>query len=67
MPKLKADPMRTKSGKTRLGPLNVIQLSKMLESAQPKHRAKIQRRIDTLVTKYGHKPVVAEVDTQETA
>lgn len=64
MPKLKADPMRTKSGKTRLGPLNVPQLSKMLAAAQPKNRAKIQRRIDILVTKYGHKPVVAEVDTE---
>jgi hypothetical protein len=64
MSKLKADPMRTTSGKVRLGPLNVPQLTKMLESAQPKNRAKIQRRIDTLVTKYGHRPL--EVDTQET-
>jgi hypothetical protein len=57
MSKLKADPMRTHSGKVRLGPLNVSQLTKMLESAQPKNRAKIQRRIDTLVNKYGHKPL----------
>ena len=57
--------MRTKSGKTRLGPLNVSQLTKMLESAQPKNRDKIQRRIDTLITKHGHRPL--EVDTQETA
>jgi len=62
MSKLKADPMRTHSGKVRLGPLNVPQLTKMLESAQPKNRSKIQRRIDTLVTKYGHRPL--EVDTQ---
>jgi hypothetical protein len=66
MQKAKSDPMRTKSGKTRLGPLNVPQLTKMLEAAQPKNRAKIQRRIDTLVTKYGHKPVVAEVDAEAT-
>jgi hypothetical protein len=44
----------------------VPQLTKMLEAAQPKNRAKIQRRIDTLVTKYGHKPVVAEVDAEAT-
>jgi hypothetical protein len=64
MPAIKSDPMRTRSGKARLGPLNVSQLTKMLESAQPKHRAKIQRRIDALVNKYGHRPL--EVDTQET-
>ena len=62
MSKLKADPMRTHSGKVRLGPLNVSQLTKMLGSAQPKNRDKIQRRIDTLINKYGHRPL--EVDTQ---
>ena len=67
MPKIKSDPMRTKSGKTRLGPLNVSQLSKLLEAAQPKNRAKIQRRIETLITKYGHKHLVAEVDTVVTS
>jgi hypothetical protein len=64
MLKLKADPMRTHSGKVRLGPLNVSQLTKMLESARPKHRDTIQRRIDKLVTKYGHRPL--GVDTEET-
>jgi len=64
MSKLKADPMRTKSGKVRLGPLNVGQLTVMLKSAQPKNRDKIQRRIDTLINKHGHKPLA--VDTQET-
>jgi hypothetical protein len=66
MPKLKADPMRTKSNKVRLGPLNVHQLTEMLKSALPKHRAKIQHRIDTLVNKYGHKPLATEVDKGET-
>jgi hypothetical protein len=61
MSKLKADPMRTHSGKVRLGPLNVRQLTEMLKSAQPKNRVKIQRRIDTLVNKHGYKPL--EVDT----
>ena len=41
----KRDPMKTKTGKPRLGPLNVEQLNKMLESCRPKHRAKIQRVI----------------------
>ena len=41
----KRDPMKTKTGKTRLGPLNVEQLTKMLETCRPKHRNKIQRAI----------------------
>ena len=61
MKKVNSDPMRTKTGKTRLGPLNVVQLSKLLESAQPKNRAKIQRRIDTLVKVHGQKLPVAEL------
>jgi hypothetical protein len=40
------DPMKHKTGKPRLGPLTVEQLTKMLESARKKHRAKIQRAID---------------------
>jgi hypothetical protein len=40
------DPMKHKTGKPRLGPLTVEQLTKLLESARPKHRAKIQRAID---------------------
>lgn len=40
------DPMKHKTGKPRLGPLNVAQLTKLLESARKKHRAKIQRAID---------------------
>lgn len=43
----KRDPMKTKTGKPRLGPLNVEQLNKLLESARPKNRAKIQRAIDS--------------------
>ncbi len=40
------DPMKHKTGKPRLGPLTVEQLTKLLESARPKHRAKIQRALD---------------------
>jgi len=44
-----ADPMKTKPGKTRLGPLNLAQLTEMLEkSSKPKDKAKIQNRITTL-------------------
>jgi hypothetical protein len=45
------DPMKHHSGKPRLGPLNVAQLTKMLESARPKNRAKIQRAIDARLKK----------------
>lgn len=39
------DPMKTKTGKPRLGPLNRAQLEKLLETARPKNRAKIERRL----------------------
>lgn len=41
----KRDPMKTKTGKPKLGPLNVAQLTQMLETCRPKHRGKIQRAI----------------------
>jgi hypothetical protein len=44
-----ANPMLTKNGKTRLGPLNLEQLKNMLEkSSRPKDKAKIHSRIRTL-------------------
>ena len=44
-----ASPMLTRNGKTRLGPLNLKQLTEMLEkSSKPKDKAKIQTRIRTL-------------------
>ena len=42
------DPMKTKTGRTRLGPLNLAQLNKLMETARPKERAKIQNRIRAL-------------------
>ena len=43
----KKDPMRTKNGKERLGPLNVAQLTALKErTSQKKVQAKIQREID---------------------
>lgn len=41
----KADPAKTRTGKTRLGPLNLSQLEKLLETARPRHRNAIHRRI----------------------
>jgi hypothetical protein len=43
----KADPMRTQTGKERLGPLNVAQLTALKErTSQKKTIAKIQKEID---------------------
>jgi hypothetical protein len=44
-----ANPMLTKNGKPRLGPLNLTQLKTMLEkSSKPKDKAKINVRIREL-------------------
>jgi hypothetical protein len=44
-----ANPMLTKTGKTRLGPLSLKQLAEMLEkSSKPKEKNKIETRIRTL-------------------
>jgi hypothetical protein len=44
-----ANPMLTRNGKTRLGPLNLKQLTDMLEkSTRPKDKAKIQNRVKIL-------------------
>jgi ABC-type taurine transport system substrate-binding protein len=41
----KANSMLTKTGKTRLGPLNISQLEKLLEGARKKHVPKITRAL----------------------
>lgn len=41
----KNNPMLTKTGKPRLGPLNVDQLEKMLESARKKYKPVILKAI----------------------
>ena len=44
-----ANPMLTRNGRTRLGPLNLTQLKDMIEkSSRPKDKAKILNRIKTL-------------------
>ena len=49
----KADPMRTKNGKERLGPLNIAQLEKLLSNARKKNISKIHRRINELKNRPG--------------
>lgn len=41
----KANPMLTKTGKQRLGPLNIAQLTKLLDGARKKHIPKIKKAI----------------------
>jgi hypothetical protein len=46
------DPMKTKTGKTRLGPLSLAQLTDMLEkTSRPKDKAKILNRVTILKKK----------------
>lgn len=47
-----ANPMTTKTGKTRLGPLNLAQLKEMAEkTSRPKDKAKILNRVRMLEAK----------------
>jgi hypothetical protein len=47
----KSNSMLTKTGKARLGPLNIAQLTKLLESStKPKEKDKIQRALNKLST-----------------
>ena len=56
----KADPMRTKNGRERLGPLNVAQLEKLLANARKKTAPKIQRRIAVMKSRPGYKALEVE-------
>jgi len=56
-----ASPMFTKNGKTRLGPLNIPQLEKLLSNARKKHVMKITRRIAYLKTLPSYRAPVVEV------
>jgi hypothetical protein len=56
----KADPMRTKNGHTRLGPLNVPQLEKLLATARKRHVMKITRRIAELKSRPGYRTPAVE-------
>ena len=56
----KGDPMRTKNGKERLGPLNVAQLEKLLTSARKKNTAKITRRIAVMKSRPNYRVPAVE-------
>lgn len=60
----KSDPMRTKNGKERLGPLNIEQLEKLLTNARKKVAPKIKRRIAVLKSRPGFVEVVEEVSAE---
>ncbi len=53
--KIHKDPMKTKTGKTKLGPLNLEQLNKLLETCRKKDKTKIQKRIWMLQSKVDDK------------
>ena len=70
MTKARKTSLQTKTGKTLLGPLNIRQLTEMLEkSAKPKERAKITNRLKVLTKRAGTVPasqpvVLAEVTSE---
>jgi hypothetical protein len=58
---LKRDPMKSKTGKPHMGPLNVEQLTKLLADCRPKHKNKIQRALNNrTLTQQVSKKIVAE-------
>jgi len=58
---LKRDPMKSKTGKPHLGPLNIAQLTKLLESAKKKHKPAIVRALEKRkLTQQVSKKVVSE-------
>ena len=58
----KSNPMMTRNGKTRLGPLNVEQLEKLLSGARKKHIQMIQRRIAFMKSLPSYRAPVVEVE-----
>jgi len=68
MAKSKKSSLHTRTGKTLLGPLNVRQLTELLEKAsKAKEKSKIQRRLTELKTRPGYKEPVVEVAIEEAA
>lgn len=54
--KSKANPLQTRNGRPRLGPLGIAQLTKLLEnsSTRKKTKAKVQNRINLLKSRPGY-------------
>jgi hypothetical protein len=66
MSKSKKSSLQTKTGKTLLGPLNVQQLTALLErSSKPKEKAKITRRLMELKSRPGYIEPVVEAEAAE--
>lgn len=64
--KSKANPMLTKTGKPRLGPLSLKQLTDLIEkTSKAKDKSKIQRRIAELTKRQGSS--ASQIVTAETA
>ena len=64
----KANSMLTKTGKTRLGTLNIAQLEKLLDGARKKHVPKITRALcRRMKTQQVSKKIVEEVVIAEIA
>lgn len=66
--KSKANPMQTRNGRPRLGPLNIDQLTKLIEnsSTRKKTKAKVQNRINLLKSRPGYAEPVVE-STEDSA
>ena len=62
----KANSLTTKNGKTRVFPLNIEQLEKLLTNARKKHVAMIHRRIAFLKSLPNYKAPVVAVEEQTT-
>ena len=61
-----SDPNKTKTGKIKLGPLNIKQLENMLtKSPRPKEKSKIENRLRELKSRPGYTVPVVEVPTTE--
>ena len=59
-----ADPMKTKTGKTRLGPLGLHQLEELLSKAsRPKDKAKIKNHIRIVKSRKGFVEAVPVVSS----
>ena len=61
----KANSMLTRNGKTRLGPLNIAQLEKLLSGSRKKYIMTINRRIAYLKSLPSYKAPVIEVIVEE--
>ena len=64
----KANPMQTRNGRPRLGPLNIDQLTKILDnsSTRKKTKAKVQNRINLLKSRPEYvEPTVESEDSAD--